>query len=275
MSLSSGSILRLFSKLQHTAPMVEQTTLQLEPGRGITGDVNADPISPRQVLIVQEQDLLDLSIQPGALRENIVIRSSDRSFKPGAILEFSNQVAIGLTLNCEPCKAVSHLVRSLKDLDGKRGILGVVVVGGTLTVGDRFVIHPDAFPALAEKPYDRFLDFLTRIPVGQVVTYREVITGIGVANGYFRALPKYLQKADHSGYPSHRVLNTSGEITAHVPDQAQRLEAEGVRVQTTGSVPLEEYLWQAPWITFHGSHQRNDRSEGCQDPTVDYPAANT
>ncbi|WP_416668146.1 MGMT family protein [Egbenema bharatensis] len=271
MSVSSGSILHLFSKLQHTAPMVEQTTLQLERGRGIAGDVNADPLSPRQVLIVQEQDLLDLSLQPGDLRENIVIHGSDRSFKPGSILEFSNQVAIGLTLYCEPCKTVSHLVKSLKDLAGKRGILGVVVAGGTLTVGDRFVIHPDAFPALPEKPFDRFLNFLTQIPVGQVVTYREVITSIGVANGYFRALPKYLQKADHSGYPAHRVLNTSGEITAHVRDQKQRLEAEGVRVQETGSVLLEDYLWQARWITFHGGHQRDEH----QDSTASYSAANT
>lgn len=38
------------------------------------------------------------------------------------------------------------------------------------------------FPALPENPYERFLELLTKIPSGKVVTYKQIIQAIGVDN---------------------------------------------------------------------------------------------
>ncbi|MCC5631496.1 hypothetical protein LC613_27500 [Nostoc sphaeroides CHAB 2801] len=54
------SITHLFTKLKTGSAMVELKTLNLKLGHGIEGDINADPISPRQVLIVRYEDILDL-----------------------------------------------------------------------------------------------------------------------------------------------------------------------------------------------------------------------
>jgi alkylated DNA nucleotide flippase Atl1 len=88
---------------------------------------------------------------------------------------------------------------------------------------------------------------LTKIPAGKVVTYQQVIVGIGVSQGYFRALPKYLQKAIANGYPAHRVLDSQGNLTPHITNQRERLAAEGVRV-IDSCVVLDNCLWNDPTI---------------------------
>ncbi len=228
--------------------MTEQQQLNLQAGSGIDRDIHASPISPRQLLIVRQEDLVEFAINPGELSENVVIAGVDADrFTPGAILKFDRGAAIRLTFHCEPCKRVAHLVKSLKLIDKKRGILGVVIHDGTLTSGDRFELQPNVFPALSDLPSERFLDFLTKIPIGKVVTYRQIIIGIGVSDGYFCAIPKYLQKALIGGYPVHRVLNSEGALITHLPHQQERLEAEGVRV-VESFVSLADYGWNDPTI---------------------------
>jgi alkylated DNA nucleotide flippase Atl1 len=248
MSNSSGSIVNLFSKSQRSSNSIEQKKLSLTVGSGIDRDIHANPISPRQILIVRQEDLLELRINPGELSENMVIAGVDADrFIPGAMLKFDSGAAIRLTFHCEPCKRVAHLVKSLKSIEKKRGILGVVINDGLLTSGDRFELQPNVFPALSDLPYERFLNFLTKIPIGKVVTYKQIIICIGVSDGYFRAIPKYLQKALTDGYPVHRVLNSEGALITHIPHQRERLEAEGIRA--IGSfISLVDYGWNDPTI---------------------------
>ena len=228
--------------------MTPRSQLSLKNGYGIDRDIHKSPISPRQVLVVHQEDLVKLAIESRELSENIVISGANLDrFLPGSMLKFPSGAAIRLTFHCEPCKRVAHLVESLKSIEKKRGILGVVIADGLIKSGDRFEIEPNVFPALSDVPYERFLEFLTKIPVGKVVTYKQVIVGIGVSQGYFRALPKYLQKALIDGYPAHRVLDSQGYLTAHIPDQRERLEAEGVEV-IDSCVELDDYRWNDPTI---------------------------
>jgi alkylated DNA nucleotide flippase Atl1 len=241
-----GSIDNLFLKARRGAPMAEKSELSLTTGLGIDRDVHANPISPRQILIVRREDIAQRNIAPGAMGENIVIAGANVDcFIPGAVINFDRGAAIRLTFYCEPCKQIAHLVTSLKSIEQKRGILGVVIAGGAIATGDKFEIQPNIFPALSEVPYERFLDFLTKIPPGKVVTYRQIIDGIGVSPGYFRALPKYLQKALAAGYPVHRILDSHGALTSHVPHQSECLAAEGVQA-IDSCVSLQDYLWAAP-----------------------------
>jgi MOSC domain-containing protein YiiM len=106
--------------------MTERSELRIIAGYGIDRDIHAHPISPRQVLVVRQEDLVKLAIDPGELSENIVISGANLDrFAPGSMLEFPSGAAIRLTFHCEPCKkGVAHLVESLKSIESKRGILG-------------------------------------------------------------------------------------------------------------------------------------------------------
>ncbi len=224
------TIANLFVKLQSKSRSTATEVLNLKAGDGIERDIHADPLSPRQILVVRLEDLADWAIAPGALGENIVIASAKIDlFTPGALIQFDTGAAIRLTFYCEPCKKISHLVKSLSSIHHQRGILGVAIADGRLAVGDRCELQADVFPALSEIPYERFIDFVARVPAGKVVTYQQIITGIGVSTGYFRALPGYLRKASAPA-PLHRVVDTAGNLISHVPLQHQLLAAEGVPI---------------------------------------------
>ena len=252
MSISKTLVQRLFIKRKRGTSMSETQCLGLSRGYGIEGDVNADAISPRQVLIVSSEDLSQLSIPPGALRENIVLdHVSSETFRPGALITFPSGAAIRLTFYCEPCKRIAHLVGSLKDVQEKRGILGVVVRTGEIEIDDMAELEANYFPALSEKPYERFLEFSLKIPRGKVVTYKQVIKGIGVDNSYFRAIPLYIKKTPRS-YPIHRILDSKGKTISHIPQQKKLLEAEGIEFVSNldpfdnnhSSVLLQKYVWK-------------------------------
>ncbi|MEH2247975.1 MGMT family protein [Nostoc sp.] len=234
--------------------MVELKTLNLKLGHGIEGDINADPISPRQVLIVRYEDILDLSINPGELRENIVVKGREfDNFIPGTLLNFESGAAIRLTFHCEPCKRIAHLVESLKGIQGKRGILGVVIKSGKIQVGSNFQVQANKFPALSENPYERFLNFIIKIPSGKVVTYKQIIKGIGVNNSYLRAIPTYLKKTSAANYPVQRILDSKGYLISYVSQQKSKLETEGIKVLSEADclsnlnqnfVDIKDYLWE-------------------------------
>jgi alkylated DNA nucleotide flippase Atl1 len=221
------------------------------PDTASFGDVNANSLSPRQVLVTRGEDLRDFDIEAGDLRENIVVDGIDAErFVPGARLEIG-EVAIRLTFHCEPCKRISHLVPSLKVILNRRGVLGVVVSSGFVAIGDDVTILPNEYPALPERPFDRFCGFIAEVPAGRVVSYRHVTAGMGVASSYMRAIPRYVSQS-MSG-TVHRVVDSEGGlIESYVPGQLVKLVAEGVEVRTEcglfeergrSFVDLERYGW--------------------------------
>ncbi|MEH1927137.1 MGMT family protein [Nostoc sp.] len=248
------SIRHLFTKVKPGCVMVELKTLNLKVGYGIEGDINADSISPRQVLIVRHEDILNLSIKPGELRENIVVTGIEfDNFIPGSLLTFESGAEIRLTFHCEPCKRIAHLVKSLKSIQGKRGILGVVIKSGKIQVGSNFQVQAHKFPVLSENPYQRFLNFMNKIPSGKVVTYKQIIKGMGVDNSYLRAIPTYLKKTSAADYPLHRILDSKGYLITYVKQQKNKLEIEGVKVLSETNlvsnlnknfVDIKDYLWE-------------------------------
>jgi methylated-DNA-protein-cysteine methyltransferase-like protein len=88
-----------------------------------------------------------------------------------------------------------------------------------------------------------------RIPRGRVATYGQVALLAGL--GRQARLVGYALSALPSGsrVPWHRVINAQGAVSARTGDPAgaldQRLmlEAEGVKFNARGRVPLERYRW--------------------------------
>jgi methylated-DNA-protein-cysteine methyltransferase related protein len=105
----------------------------------------------------------------------------------------------------------------------------------------------------ARKPrsrYERIYAVVRRIPRGRVATYGQVAMLAGLPRqarlvGYaLHALP------ERSGLPWHRVINAQGRFSLGRGQpgadlsQRFRLEAEGVRLDARGRVPLDRFGWR-------------------------------
>ena len=234
----------LFIKTEKKRPLEARQSLQFRTAHGIAGDVNAHGASPRQVLVTRVEDFEPMNIKPGQLRENVVTKGlSLEQFQPGTQLTMGD-VKIRLTYQCEPCHTVEHLVDDLKQLDNKRGILGVIISGGEVKVGDAIEAEVGAFPEIEENNFDLFKHFVAHIPEGKIATYQDAIKGMGGYKAHLRVIPKFIDKLSDT-HPVHRIVNTEGEIIEHIDNQIEKLVKEGVKVER-GKVNLNDYHWSAP-----------------------------
>lgn len=239
----SARVETLFCKPAHGQPLLPASGLFVERGWGLRGDVNADPWSPRQLLITRLEDLRSFGLFPGELRENIVISGLPESlFASGTRLKIGSDASLRLTFHCEPCAQIAERV-SLKAIVKRRGMLAVVVNSGPLRVGDAVVAEPEVYAPVSDLPLGRFAQALMQVPAGRVATSVQILRVMGVQTSYARALPGYLRKAPPDT-PLHRLLDVRGcLLTAHLPDQARQLAAEGVQV-SQGQVSLARFGWR-------------------------------
>jgi alkylated DNA nucleotide flippase Atl1 len=249
------TIQHLFIKSASGAPMQAVEQMRLQTAYGIINDIHAHPVSLRQLLVVRTEDLVDLGIAPGSLRENIAISGcSTDQFQPGSQISTPQGAILRLNFHCEPCKAaLKYLCApiSLQQLTRKRGLLCSAIAGGILTVGDTLTIEPGRFEAFSDEPYQRFLRLIALIPTGQVLTYRQIIQSIGVTQSYCRVLPRYIYKAQQeqtqTTYPVHRIVDSNGYLLRFLDNQRELLHQEGVQeISTSGLVALVNYNWQTP-----------------------------
>ena len=98
--------------------------------------------------------------------------------------------------------------------------------------------------SLSQKVYD----YLTTIPKGKVVTYKQVAEYLG-NKGLARAVGNILHKnPDENKYPCYKVLNSKGELADNFvfggkEIQKERLEKEGIIVENN-KVDLSIYQWK-------------------------------
>ena len=237
-----ATITHLFVKPARHRAVVAHNTLALTAGLGIAGDISAHKLSPRQVLVTLASQLDELALAPGALSENLVLAGAElKDFRPGSAI-VCGDVELRLTMYCEPCKQIAPLVGNLAAVVERRGILGVVVRGGALQVGDAATLIPGRYPPLPESVQQKFVDVVTAIPPGRVLRYRDVALAMGVDDSFVRALPGYIKRNLHNAnLPLHRIVNSQGQLLTTLPQQAQLLAAEGV--STNGAVDLDRHLW--------------------------------
>jgi alkylated DNA nucleotide flippase Atl1 len=231
----------LFRKPQVGMPVQSQSHLQLIPGNGIQGDIQAKPGSPRQVLILDRPTLQAVGLQPGDLRENILLDAELHRFASGQGLQIG-ETLIRLTFRCEPCRFLDSLQPGLTQrLRQQRGWLGMVIQGGPIAIGDTVMLTEQRFPVLSDSAKERFYQFVATIPVGQVVTTADVILALGVTSAHYRTLPGLLKRAP-GPLPAHRVIARDRTLlTQHLPHQAEALASEGIEI-LKGQVP-ETYNW--------------------------------
>lgn len=242
---AAGRVEHLFVKARRggaVAELAPQAPLVCVGALGVEGDIHANPLSPRQILVTLRSQLDELSIAPGALSENMVVRLDDeRHFRPGSAIVTAGGVEIRLTMYCEPCKRILPVVADLAVMIGRRGILGCIVRGGAVHSGDAVSVIAGRYRPLPESPAGKFLDVVHAIPAGRVLRYLDVTIAMGVDASFARALPRHIRNNLAGGAPVHRIVDRRGGLLAYVPGQAEQLAAEGVAI---GAVDWQRFLWQ-------------------------------
>lgn len=150
--------------------------IRLLAGLGVEGDahcgetvkhrsrVRVDPTQPnlRQVHLVHAELFAELAargfeIAPGAIGENITTEGIDLLGLPrGARLAIGDEALVEITGLRNPCAQLDAYRPGLtaavlgRDADGKlvrkAGIMGIVIVGGTVRAGDPIALHLPAEP---------------------------------------------------------------------------------------------------------------------------------
>ena len=112
-----------------------------------------------------------------------------------------------------------------------------------------FTASSDVAAALTRMIYCRSeAKYLTTIPKGKVVTYKQIGEFLG-NKGLARAIGNILHKnPDGDKYPCYKVLNSKGELAeAFVfggkDIQRKRLEKDGIKV-VNNKVDLKIYQWK-------------------------------
>lgn len=109
---------------------------------GLEGDRHARRGHHRQVLLIENETLNALSLQPGMVKENITTQGIDlMSLAPGQRLRLGPDVVLEISGECEPCERMNEIRPGLRqELRGRRGMNSRVITGGSIRVGDPIVV---------------------------------------------------------------------------------------------------------------------------------------
>ena len=180
----------LFVKNAHENPMRSVMAFGVGPN-GIEGNVYCQPL--RQVLIVPTQSLIEFSLKPRALRENIVGDGIDlHNLESGTIIQIGC-VRIRLTFHCEPCRKVADKV-NLKKITHKRGVLGNFLSNGIIKVGDTVAVGARGFNTIPYRIDDRIKWYLDK--QDKPVPVAKLVFDIGLSISYCRAIPNLVRNRD-------------------------------------------------------------------------------
>jgi MOSC domain-containing protein YiiM len=115
-------------------------------GHGFEGCAHAGR-PKRQVLFASKQHLDQLDLEPGAIRENLTVEGLDvHDWHVGGRVRVG-EALFEITMVCDPCHKMDLLRDGLRaQLEGRRGMLAVVVEGGEVAVGDPVELVQTALP---------------------------------------------------------------------------------------------------------------------------------
>jgi alkylated DNA nucleotide flippase Atl1 len=239
--------IKLFAKRSKGAETTECETLMLRRGLGIEGDVYAIAGNPRQVLLVGAPTLAEFELNPGDLRENLLIDAPVETLVSGQVLRIGQAALIRVTFPCDPCSQLNQLQPGLaRRIKGRRGLLGIVVKDGLIRAGDEVQMTGYQFMELPGDAKGRFAEFVGRIQAGRVVSTSKLLMALGLARSYYRTIPIFMKKAGDR-LPIHRIVAPDGSlITKHMPYQQQALLDEGVGVVDGKVSP--DYFWEPSYF---------------------------
>jgi MOSC domain-containing protein YiiM len=132
----TGYVLRLFVKPARGLPMREVESVSAVAGQGLKGDASFGHPG-RHVLLVDQAILAKFDLEPGQTRENIVLAGlSLIGLEAGTRLRVGEAI-LEVTGGGTTCGLMDTIRPGLREaIRGQRGLLAVVIAGGTIRVGD-------------------------------------------------------------------------------------------------------------------------------------------
>lgn len=159
--------------------------------KGIVGAKVALP--QRHILILTTQIIERFDLEPGDLKENILIDGLDIHALPSGTVIQIGEVQIRLTYHCEPCKQIKDVV-DLKKIEHQRGYLGTVLNKGEIKIGDTLTVLDITYDSIPYTIKDRIMWYLDQQK--NPVSIKKLAYGISVSPSYYRAIPNMLKKMD-------------------------------------------------------------------------------
>ena len=184
---------------------VPADSLCLLAGLGIAGDLHADALSPRQLLLASASTYDDLALPAQALRDNLLLDLDTSRLASGTVLQIGGEVRLRVMFQCEACGQLDAIQPRLAARIGiRRGVLARVLAGGNIQRGDRvrdLGVLAQPWPDDWRERVRRVLD---AVPPGAVVEYRHLAHLAGIQSSYCRAFPRLVAKLG-DGYATKAV----------------------------------------------------------------------
>lgn len=136
-------VTHLHCKIGRRKKMEARTCLEIVANEGIAGDASFGRRN-RQILLVDGDIIEEFNLDPGDLRENIIIEGLAVDTLPPETKLLIGNVSLSVTGPCTPCGQLDEFREGLRDaLQGRRGALARALSDGQISVGDRVeVIFP-------------------------------------------------------------------------------------------------------------------------------------
>jgi hypothetical protein len=167
---------------------------RLIAGAGIEGDVHADPLSLRQLLIADEATYRDLRLPAHALRENLLVSFDTSTLRSGTLLRVGSEAMLWLTFQCEACGHLNNHRADLSKVIGiRRGMLARVIRGGVIRGGDAITNLGPLLPPWSDDWRDRVRKVLDAVPRHLVIEYKQLARLSGVPSSYCRVFPRVIR----------------------------------------------------------------------------------
>ncbi|MFZ6654727.1 MOSC domain-containing protein [Undibacterium sp. TJN19] len=171
-------------------PESVQSVLALS-GIGLDGDMHADPLSLRQVLLAGAGAYSQNDLPLNALRENLLLDIDTSLLKSGTVLRIGTEVILWLTFQCEACGHLNIQKPGLSKVIGAhRGMLARVVRGGAIRVEDRVQRLDFVLPIWSDDWRVRVIKVLDLVQSGTVIEYKQLARLAGVPSSYCRVFPQ-------------------------------------------------------------------------------------
>jgi hypothetical protein len=188
--MNTGRIEALALRASLAAPPARVDGVRATTGMGLDGDVHADPLSPRQLLLAGTDAYDAFALPPHALRENLLVDLDTSRLASGTVLRIGDDVLLRLMFQCEACGHLdAHRPGLSTRIGTRRGMLARVLRGGLIRPGDRVRAAGPPLPAWSDDWRERIVHVLDTMPPASVITYKRLAQLAGVASSYCRAFP--------------------------------------------------------------------------------------
>ena len=166
-------------------------------GQGLAGDMHADALSPRHILLASRQVYEDLALPFNSLRENLLIDFDTAELASGTVLQIGEDVRIWLTFQCEACGHLNMRRPALsRDIGTRRGVLARVLTGGIIKHGDAIYTLGVLMPEWSNDWRHRVSRILSAVPEDAVIEYLQLARLAGVPSSYCRVFPRIARTLD-------------------------------------------------------------------------------